>query len=69
MQKLKERLELATGKKVSIHGKTAKVHVKKIDGLDIYNLNQICLDLVIPHEKMILKRSGTGITIIVTYDY
>ena len=66
MQKLKTRLEVATGKKVKVDGKTAKVHVKELDGTDMFILANICGDLKIPPTQMKAKRSGTGITVIIT---
>lgn len=64
MQNLKTRLEIALGSKVQINENTVKTHVKKLDGIDIFNLNKIYTEEGGISLKMLIKRSGTGLTII-----
>lgn len=66
MQNVKTRLETITGKKVIIGDRLLKTHVQKLDHIDIYNLDQFNNVDQYPNVKDILiKRSGTGLTIII----
>lgn len=66
MQKVKNTLEIAFGKKVKVEGKTAKIHVNEIDSVGIYQLNAFNFERFNQVKEVKLKRSGTGITILVT---
>lgn len=66
MQKVKNTLEIAFGKKVKVDGNTAKVHLKELDGVGIYQLNAFNLERFKQVEDVRVKRSGTGLTVIVT---
>ena len=67
MQEVKTILEITFGKKVREEGKTLKVNVEELDGVSIYQLNGFNLerfsDVV---EDVKVKRSGTGLVVIVT---
>lgn len=66
MQKVKNYLETAFGKVATTTPKTVKIHVKEIDGSGICLLNALNLSRFEKEVKNVLiKRSGTGITIIV----
>lgn len=65
MQKVKNTLEIAFGKKVKVEGNIAKVHVDEIDGIGIYQLNAFNMERFSQVKNVKLKRSGTGITILV----
>jgi len=64
MQELvKGTLEELFGLTIQVNDKTLKVHVKVLNGNDIWNLTDIYSNRGV--KEIILKRSGTGITIIV----
>ena len=64
MQKIKELLQEISGTKVTVQDKILKTTVKTINKEQIAALAvMLCLDNV---EAIDLKRSGTGITILVT---
>lgn len=66
MQKVKTRLEIAFGKKVKIvNEKTLRVHVSSLDAVSIYQLGLIQTDFGDELTDMEIKRSGTGLTILV----
>jgi hypothetical protein len=68
MQKVKNTLEIAFGEKVRVEGNTAKVHLKELDGVGIYQLNAFNLERFSQVKDLKVKRSGMGLTVIVTVE-
>lgn len=67
MQKVVNSLKNAFGDNVKVEGKTAKIHVKEIDLFGIKRLGNFGAERFKNTVKdVLLKRSSSGITIIVT---
>ncbi len=68
MQEVKQILESVFNKEVKVQGNTLKVTLPKLQSEGIIKLN----DLLFSHKEEIktaeIKRSGTGLTIIVTFN-
>jgi hypothetical protein len=68
MQEVKEILEREMGLEPKIIGNIVKAHTKKINGNDIMVLNDIYISDGFLIKGIELKRSGTGITILLTFE-
>jgi hypothetical protein len=66
MQNVKNTLEIAFGKTVKVEGRVAKVHLEELDAVGIYQLNAFNLERFSQVESVKVKRSGTGLTVLVT---
>jgi hypothetical protein len=66
MQEVKQILEREFNTKVTIQGNVVKTTVKSINGSQIWGLQEIYKKLTVNDVE--LKRSGTGMTIIVTLE-
>ncbi len=66
MQNVKQILESEFGTKVTTQENIVKTTVKTINGNNISNLSDIYFNPFV--KEVLLKRSGTGLTIIVTFE-
>lgn len=66
MQELKTILENGFGTKVTTQNNTLKLHLSKLQGREIVILNDLYLSDSLKIESLEVKRSGTGLTIIIT---
>lgn len=66
MQEVKQILEREFNTRVTVQGNVVKTTVKSINCNQIWGLQEICSKLIIRDVEF--KRSGTGITIIVTLE-
>jgi hypothetical protein len=66
MQEVKQILERGFNTRVTVQGNVVKTTVKSINGNQIWGLQEIYKKLTTKDVE--LKRSGTGITIIVTLE-
>lgn len=64
MQKVKNTLEISFGKKVKVEGNVAKVHLNELDAVGIYQLNAFNMERFKGTDVKV-KRSGTGLTVLV----
>jgi len=64
MQRVKEMLEMEFGTRVTVQGNVVKTTVKSINGNQIWGLQEIYRKNDV--KDVNFKRSGTGITILVT---
>jgi hypothetical protein len=68
MQTVKEILERELGLEPKIVGNVVKAHTTKLNGNDIVVLNDIYMSDGFLIKGVELKRSGTGLTIIITFE-
>ena len=67
MQNVKQILEDVLGVTPRTVGNSLKVTLPKLNGNDIANLNDLYLSDSLGIDEIEIKRSGTGLTIIVTF--
>lgn len=68
MQKVKEILEDVLGVTPRTVGNSLKVTLPTLNGNDISNLNDLYLSDTLGVEQIEIKRSGTGLTVIITFE-
>lgn len=68
MQEVKEILEQELGLNAKIIGNVVKAHTTKLRGRELSILADIYSSEYLGFENIEIKRSGTGITIIVTFE-
>jgi len=68
MQEVKEILERELGLTPKIIGSVVKVHTTNLNGNDIVVLNDIYMSDGFLIKGIEIKRSGKGITIIITFE-
>ena len=68
MQELKTILENEFGTKVTTQNNTLKFHLSKLQGREIVILNDLYLSDSLEIESLEVKRSGLGLTVIVTLE-
>ena len=66
--RIKRKLEEAFKDKVKETESGFKIHTEELNNWDFFILNEVC-DMLVPtmgRESVIAKRSGTGITILIS---
>lgn len=64
--KVTNYLETAFGKKVRYEGNTIKINIDELDGVGVYHLNAFNMERYKDKvESVKIKRSGTGLVVIV----